>query len=96
MAQWTADAAVAASVLLAGISLSLGILGAIAWRRLRAPRLGFVACAFFAFALEGVVLAWNAYDQRTAIADGTVANALVIPGLGLLIVALLYAAVLKR
>lgn len=96
MASWTADAVVAASILLAGISFSLATLGAIAWRRLRSPRLGFVALAFVGFAVEGIVLARDAYDARAALVAGEVAHPFLLPGLNLLTVLLLYVAVLKR
>jgi hypothetical protein len=96
MAAWTADLAVGASILLVGLSLSLAVLGFLAWRRLRAARLGLVALAFLALAVEGAVLANDAYANRAAIAAGDVANPLLLPGLNLLVVVLLYLSVLKR
>lgn len=96
MAQWMADAAVGAAVLLAGVSLSLAVLGFLAWRRMGAGRLGLVALAFLGFAVEGVILARDAYLQRAAIAADEVAQPLLLPGLNLLIVLCLYVAVLKR
>ncbi len=96
MASWTADAAVGASVLLVGISLALMILGFVAARRVGTARLGFVATAFGAMAAMGLVLASDAYNDRAAIAAGTVAHPLLLPLLGLLVVLLLYVAVLKR
>lgn len=96
MADWAADLAVAAGILLAGIAILLAVLGLVSWRRLRAGRLLWVSAAFAGFAAEGAYLAWLAYERRADVAAGTAGEfpTLALANLG--IVLCLYFAVLKR
>ena len=90
-----ANLAVAAAVVLTGISVLLLAVGAVSYARLRHGRLLGICVAFLVMAVQGVVLAVLSYRQRGAIADGELA----LPGLSamnLAIVLALYVAVLKR
>lgn len=91
-----ANAAVAAGILLAGISFLLFVVGLVAWRRVRHGRLLWVALAFLALCAQGVLLALDAYRRRADIAAGSPGQALLFPLLGLAVVLCLYLAVLKR
>ncbi|MEA3191087.1 MAG: hypothetical protein QOD77_1669 [Thermoplasmata archaeon] len=96
MADWTADLAVAAGILLGGIALLLAVLGVVAWRRLRAGRLLWVSAAFAGFAAEGAYLAWLAYQRRADVAEGAAGEFPILALANLGIVLCLYVAVLKR
>lgn len=95
MGDLTPNLAVAAGVMLAGVSLLLCVVGLVSWRRVRAGRLAWIALAFAGFTLEGILLALNAYATRAQLADAPLWDALGLPGLNLLIVLCLYAAVLR-
>ena len=96
MGELAANAAVAAGILLAGISFMLFVTGLIAWRRVGHARLLWVALAFLALCAQGIALAWVAYRDRAAIAAQQPGAALLFPLLGLAVVLCLYLAVLKR
>jgi hypothetical protein len=68
MSDLIANLAVAAAVLLTGVSLTLAVLGWLAARRIKHPRLYWVALAFLAFAGKGGYLVLLAYRERAAIA----------------------------
>lgn len=95
MSDVTANAAVAAAIILSGISLLLLAIGVISYTRLRHGRLLWICIAFFVMAVQGAVLTYLSYSDRGAIASGDLA----LPGLtavNLGIVLALYFAVLKR
>jgi drug/metabolite transporter (DMT)-like permease len=90
MGAFTANAAVAIGVLVAGVATILAVVGSVAYARLRHARLLWVAIAFALFAVQGVVLIVQAVD-----AGGEAP----FPTLGILslaILAALYIAVLRR
>lgn len=97
MSTWTANVAVGAAILLAGISLLLAVVGFVSFGRLRHGRLLWVGFAFLGFAAEGAALAWYAYDGRSELVAATGwPQLLVLSLLNLGIVVALYLAVLKR
>ncbi len=91
-----ANVAVAAGVLLAGLSLLLCILGLAAYRRVQNGKLVWVSLAFAAFAAQGAYLAWLAYERRADVAAGAAGEFPVLAVSSLGIVVLLYLAALKR
>lgn len=95
MSALAANAAVAVAVLLCGISALLAVVGFLTYRRVGHGRLLWVAIAFAAFAIQGLVLARDFYVRRGELAQGWDALAWVaLANLG--IVLALYMAVLKR
>ena len=96
MGTLAANAAVAAGILLAGISLLLFTVGLIAFARLRHGRLLWVSFAFLGLCAQGVLLTLESYADRATIATQAPGQALLFPMLGLAIVLCLYLAVLKR
>jgi hypothetical protein len=95
MSAFGANLAVAAAVILSGVSLLLLAIGVISYTRLRHGRLLWVCIAFLVMAVQGGYLTYLSYKDRGAIADGDVALAsLTCVNLG--IVLALYLAVLKR
>lgn len=94
-AAW-ANVAVAAGILLSGISLLLCGLGLTSYARIRNGKLLMVGLAFGAFAAQGAYLAWLAYQRRADVAAGTAGEFPVLTLTSLGIVVLLYMAVLKR
>lgn len=92
---WVANLAVGAAILLCGVATLLFVVGLVSWLRLRHGRLLWVAVAFLFLAVQGVVLASLAYQDRAKIAAGDSSlTGLSVVGLG--IVLALYLAVLKR
>jgi hypothetical protein len=92
---WIANLAVGAAVLLGGIATTLFVVGLMAYFRLRNGKLLWVSIAFLFLAVQGIVLAWLAYEDRGAIASGNSSfTSLSLVGLG--IVLALYLAVLKQ
>ncbi|MES2154323.1 MAG: hypothetical protein V4510_04230 [bacterium] len=91
-----ANVAVAAAILLAGLSTLLMVLGLVAFARVRSSKLLMIALAFAAFAAQGVYLAWLAYERRADVASGSAGEFPVLAVSSLAIVVLLYMAVLKR
>lgn len=96
MSELSANLAVGAGILLAGVAVILMLLGLISYSRLRHARLLWVAVAFLGFALEGAYLAWMAYDRRLDVAAGTAGEFPILAFGNLAIVIALYLAVLKR
>jgi hypothetical protein len=95
MSTLAANVAVAASILQCGVALVLAAVGGISWARVRHGRLMAATLAFVVLAAQGLVLALAAYQQRGKVAEGEMLLPWVA-GLGLLTVACLYVAVLKR
>ncbi len=93
--EW-ANIAVAAAVLLCGLSLMLCVLGLTAYGRMRNAKLLFVSLAFLGFALQGAYLAWLAYQKRADVAAGSAGEFPILTVANLAIVTVLYMAVLKR
>ncbi len=91
-----ADLAVGASLLLAGLSLMLAVVGWISAARLKSGRLAWVAIAFTGFAAEGTYLTQLAWDRRSDVAAGTAGEFPVLAIANLGIVIALYFSVLKR
>lgn len=91
-----ANVAIAAAILLAGLSLTLFILGAVAATRLRNPKLWFITLAFAGFAAQGVYLALLAWQRRADVAADAAGEFPVLAVSSLAIVILLYLGVLKR
>jgi hypothetical protein len=95
MSELAANLAVGCSILLAGVSALLLLVGLVSYARVRHPRLLWVALAFSLMCAQGVVLALASYRDRLAIAEGE----LFLPGLavlGLATALTLYVSVLKR
>lgn len=94
MGALAANLAVAAGILLAGISLTLFIVGLVAYFRVKHPRLLWVSIAFLGFLAQGVYVAVDAYQRRGELSQSWDA----LPALGLVnlgIVLALYVAVLR-
>ena len=92
---WIANLAVGAAVLLCGVSTLLFVVGLLSYMRLRHGRLLWVGFAFLLLAIQGVVLARLAFEDRTEIAGGDSGlTSLSVLGLG--VVLALYLAVMKR
>ena len=96
MASWMADVAVGAAILLAALSLLLAVVGWLSAWRVRSARLGWVALAFTAFAVQGVYLTMLAYERRADVAAGTAGEFPLLAVVNLGIVVCLYFSVLKR
>ena len=95
MSAFGANVAVAAAVILSGISLLLLAIGVVSYTRLRHGRLLWVCIAFLVMAVQGAYLTVLSYRDRSAIADGDLSLA-GLTGVNLGIVLALYLAVLKR
>lgn len=96
MSEVWANVAVAAGILLAGLSALLCVLGLLSYARLRHARLLWIALAFAAFAAQGAYLAWLAYERRADVAAQAAGEFPILTLGSLVIVVLLYLAVLKR
>ena len=95
MSAFAANVAVAAAVVLSGISLLLLAVGVVSYTRLRHGRLFWVCVAFLVMAAQGTYLTYLSYRDRGEIASGDYSVAtLAFVNLG--IVLALYLAVLKR
>ncbi|MEK6976192.1 MAG: hypothetical protein AABY18_07605 [Candidatus Thermoplasmatota archaeon] len=95
MSALEANAAVAAGVILTGLSLLLLAVGVVSYTRLRHGRLLWVSVAFLVMAAQGLYLTVLAYKDRAAISGGDLSlGALAVVNLGVVIA--LYLAVLKR
>lgn len=95
MSALVANLAVAAAVVLVGVSFLLFVVGIVSYYRMRHMRLLWVGLAFLFMAIQGGVLTYLAYTQRGDISQGEVSFAtLAFVNLG--IVLALYLAVLKR
>lgn len=95
MSDLTANVAVAAGIVLSGLSLLLLAIGVITYTRLRHDRLLWVCVAFLVMAGQGIYLTILAYRDRASIADGDLSLAsLAFVNLG--VVLALYLAVLRR
>lgn len=95
MSALAANAAVAAAIVLSGLSLLLLTIGLISYARLRHGRLLWVCIAFLVMAAQGLYLSLLAFRNRAAIAEGDLSiGGLAVVNLG--IVLALYLAVLKR
>ena len=95
MSDVLANLAVAAGVGYAGVALLLCIVGTASYVRLRSARLLWVSIALGVMAVQGAVLARQAYADRAAIAAGE-AGFPFATLLGLGAAAAMYLAVLKR
>lgn len=95
MSALLANLAVAAAVVLFGVSLLLFLVGIVAYLRMRHVKLLWVGIAFLFMAIQGAVLTYLAYQDRGAIADGNSSFAS-LAFVNLAIVLALYFAVLKR
>jgi len=91
-----ANVAVAAGILLCGLSLLLAILGLTAYARVRHSKLLLVSIAFAGFCAQGAYLAWLAYERSADVASGSAGEFPILTLANLGIVIVLYAAVLKR
>ena len=96
MSEWWANLAVAAGILLAGLSLLLAVVGLAAARRMHAGKLALVGVAFAGFCAQGVYLTWLAYSRRADVAAGGAGEFPILTLADLGIVLVLYLAVLKR
>lgn len=90
MSALLANLALAAGILLIGVSALLMVIGLVAYYRLKAGKLLLVAVAFAGFLAQGILYTIEAYRDR---ADASVPA---LPLLSLGIVLVLYVAVLKR
>jgi hypothetical protein len=95
MSALLANVAIAAAIVLSGLSVLLLVVGLVSYFRLRHTRLLWVGIAFLLMAGQGIVLTVLAFKDRGAIAAGeTSFTSLAFVNLG--IVLALYLAVLKR
>lgn len=95
MSALTANVAVAAAIVLFGVSMLLLAIGVLTYTRMRSGRLFWVCVAFLVMAGQGLYLSILAYQNRAAIATGDWSlTGLTAVNLG--IVFALYLAVLKR
>lgn len=95
MSAWFANVAIAAAVILLGVSLLLFSVGVLSYWRLRHGRLLWVAIGFLFMAVQGAVLSTLAYRDRGLISDGDISwPALAFVNLAIVIA--LYLAVLKQ
>lgn len=95
MSAFAANAAVAAAIVLSGLSLALLAIGLVSYFRLRHGRLLWVCAAFLVMAAQGLYLAVLAFRNRADVAAGDLSiGGLAVVNLG--IVLALYLAVLKR
>lgn len=93
----SANVAVAAAVLLAGVGLLLFLVGLVTWWRLRHPRLLWVAVAFAFLCAQGVVLAQQAVRARGDVAESGLSGLVPTTALlGLAVAVALYLAAWKR
>jgi len=97
MSALSANLAMGAAVLAAGIAFVLFVLAAISWRRLRGSRLFWVAGGFLVLCAQAAYVAVQAYAQRGAIADaGLTAFPATVAVFDLALVAMLYLSIWKR
>lgn len=94
MGAFVANLAVAAAVVLLGVSTLLFAVGLLSYWRLRHGRLLWVGLAFLFMAVQGAVLTWLTFRDRAGIADGE-SSWPVLALVNLAIVLALYASVLK-
>jgi hypothetical protein len=85
-----ANLSLAVGIILSGVALLLMAIGLLAYFRMRHTRMLWVSIAFFLFALQGALFAWDAYQTRGDPSFPT------LPMVSMGIVMALYLAVLKR
>ncbi len=98
MSELLANVAMGAAVLLTGVAALLFVVGIISWRRVRHPRLFWVAGAFGILVLQGLFFMRHAYDARGLIAEEGLQATPVVGAtiLSLGVAAALYLAALRR